>query len=331
MSYGVDYSKTTSRNYTLLQEAVTQGKLDYLKILVNAGANVNAPLTNNMTLLHFCRDLETVKYLVETLKMDIHARDKYDRNVLQMTLSKPEILEYLIKKGVDVNQPSKSFYPYVIQSAVLYYPYQTLAVMAEYKADLTVLSNNGDNLLHLAVQRTPVTNQRNNERYKETYANILASCKLLLTHKVDFLQPNFSGETPVHLAVRLENPDLLNLFMSSKNAAGKFIDKETASSLLSYAIKWKKYDIANYLLQKGADPRIKDVYGWDASYYAVAAGNLDLLKQFARTGSIDFTGKDVSGFTVIDEAIFHGNPEIISFFGSIVQDQQMKERLAFSR
>ena len=96
---GADIEETDRYNFTALLEAIHYQCLDIVKFLVKQGANINAKIVNNCTALHIAVDknnLEMVKFLVEN-SADVEAKNDYEQTALDIAIGykKTEIVEFL--------------------------------------------------------------------------------------------------------------------------------------------------------------------------------------------------------------------------------------------
>ena len=88
--------------------AAWKGRVEFAKILVSAGANINAS-DNNGTPLHQAaahHNVEMVQYLVSQ-GANVNARNRVDRTPLHDTQA-VEIAKILVSNGADVNAKDKS-------------------------------------------------------------------------------------------------------------------------------------------------------------------------------------------------------------------------------
>jgi ankyrin repeat protein len=65
------------------------------------------------------------------------------------------------------------------------------------------------------------------------------------------------------------------------------------------------------LLKKGADPNIKDKYGWTPLHWAASGGHVDVVKLLLVHGA-DPTVKDEDGRTPLDLARVKGRRKVVS-------------------
>jgi ankyrin repeat protein len=90
-----------------LFNAVEKDQLDIVKLIVKAGADINAKNYANDTVLIWASahdKLEVVKYLIK-MGADINIKNKFGNTSLKYAIrnNKIEILTYLIENGADIN------------------------------------------------------------------------------------------------------------------------------------------------------------------------------------------------------------------------------------
>ena len=107
ISAGADVNASNSRGWTPLHQASRKGYFEIVKYLVDNGADVNAPKNDSWTPLHLAStygDFEIVKYLVEN-GADVNASDNYGSTPLHFAslIGYFEIVKYLVENGADVN------------------------------------------------------------------------------------------------------------------------------------------------------------------------------------------------------------------------------------
>jgi len=80
---------------------------------------------------------------------------------------------------------------------------------------------------------------------------------------------------------------------------------------LIHSISKKKSDAARFLIESGADIKIKDAEGFDALLWAAHYGNLEIIDLLLGKGA-DIESQDSSGETPLMCAVSNGNLEVIN-------------------
>ncbi len=112
--WSVEFRGHSTRGPNLLSLAVSTKNVSVIRHLIDLGLNPMEKNQMQISLLHFAAeagaDLETMRYLIEEVKLDPAALDYAEENALHHALrglASSEVLEYLITKcKLDPNQPS---------------------------------------------------------------------------------------------------------------------------------------------------------------------------------------------------------------------------------
>ena len=81
---------------------------------------------------------------------------------------------------------------------------------------------------------------------------------------------------------------------------------------LHYAVKYHEYDIAELLIEKGANVNAVDIYGWHPLLYAVNDGNLKLSELLLKNGANLEQKNSETGNISIDYAISNNDTNMIN-------------------
>ncbi len=100
---------------------------------------------------------------------------------------------------------------------------------------------------------------------------------------IDLNTRNFSGEAPLHEAVRKQNRDFV-VYLVERGAELDARDGR-GSTPLAVASREAQTSIAQYLLKSGSSVDHRDYSGSTPLYYSVEAGQLDLVKLLVQSGA----------------------------------------------
>jgi ankyrin repeat protein len=122
-----------------------------------------------------------------------------------------------------------------------------------------------------------------------------AVAKVLVSRGVDITTSGDGGQTPLHLVAQLGDVKLFQMLVDHYCDVQALDDAgRTALFLCS------DQDIASLLITHGCEPNHEDVHGWTPAHYAVASGNLPVLRVLLLQGvDADARTKD-DGVSVIE-------------------------------
>lgn len=346
---GADVDARDSRGNTPLILAVNSREcLDLVKLLLSYGADPNAIDNADMNVLfNFCQgsdyNMQTFKMLVDAgadifhIKQDeklslLHIMYHPRSHELQNELIK--IMEFLIQKGLDINQDSGLGTPLAINA---YWGHEKVvdfllqngatiskitekedtplhtAMYSELRPYLvkTLLDNGvsinaqnklGDTPLHIFIDRNPYP--------KEEVFEILL---LLKQYGADFSIKNNEGLTPLLIAAKQSNVKIVKYLLDVCGANSNETDAE-GNSALHIAVKRNYYDMVYILLNRTSIISTNHA-GQTPLHVAVQDDAIQLIPiiYFLLSKSIDINAVDNDGKTALDYACEQGNEETIAF------------------
>ena len=120
--------------------------------------------------------------------------------------------------------------------------------------------------------------------------NSLKSLDILITRGVDLDWRDDFGKSGVFYVRSIESLEKI-----VENGANlNIITSENQTSLLTYFIKYKPLNYSIYLIESGANPLIKDVNGWDSTFWAVINGDYKIIETMRENG-VNFLESDRKG------------------------------------
>ena len=102
------------------------------------------------------------------------------------------------------------------------------------------------------------------------------------------------------------------LFRSETNYKYKNDRNKSEYTALHYAVKYREYDIAELLIEKGANVNAVDIYDWHPLMYAVNDGNLELAELLLQNGADLKQENTDTGSSAIDYATINNDTEMIN-------------------
>lgn len=161
LNYGADArSQYGQKKITSLHLAASENYLDCVKLLIAAGADIDARNRDQQTPLHLAclsQCHETVTYLISQ-NADVHAIYRDGRTALHASIVKEsrfwDCTLSLLKARVDVNRADNFGYT-PLHIAALNEFSSCAFLLIEYGADITARTNGGVSALSFIIRRTP--------------------------------------------------------------------------------------------------------------------------------------------------------------------------------
>ena len=119
------------------------------------------------------------------------------------------------------------------------------------------------------------------------------------------------GLSLLHKAAQGGNPSIINQLIS----LGLDIDSRSTDGVtpLMIAVYCDKQNSFQTLIQKGANPSLKNNGGFSLLHFAAKGGNTSIINKLLSLG-LDVHLKDVYGVTPLIRAIENSNSEAVKFF-----------------
>jgi len=274
---------------TPLWHAVDSGKIEVVKLLVEAGADVNAgswpPLCQavdeeSTAIAEYLIDhganvnapkdwgplQEAATYSIEKVKF-LLARGANVNGGSQPTIhagirsGHRDIVELLIQHGADINAKDKWGRGYTpLQRAAIRGRPELVELLLEAGADISVKNDRGQTALHVSLDIR-------NSDYPQ-YRQSKDAVELLLAKGADVNLKDKDGRTPLHLAVESADVDIVKLLLD-KGVEVNAKDDESGFTALHYAARFGNKNVAELLIARGADINAKDKQGHTPLYVAV--------------------------------------------------------------
>lgn len=260
--------------------------------------------------------------------LDALLRSAVERN-------KPEVIEYLIKKGAKTSD-----FSLLITAAAKNYP-DSAKVLIKYGAGVnkpdnfqleaplqmaakhgsietaTVLLDNGA-YVNLVLQNNLMWSPL---LYAVRY-NQLKMAELLLSRGAAVNLASINNGTPVHMAVELKNPEMLALLLSKKANPNSY-DTDLKATPLHTAVLYNSPECVRLLLNNGADTAALDHWKQTPLHRAARNGSVEIAGLLLDKGA-DIKAVSEYGDTPLHYAAEEGHAEMIKFLLSKGADKKAK-------
>lgn len=231
--YIIDIDAQNKLKETIALLAVNFSDRELLKLTIEFNANLNIQDNNGNTCLIvavFKNDLGLVKDLVRA-KADINLRNKRGQSALLLAIEwkySLELIKFLIDSGANVNLADYNGNTPLI-TAICQNSLNFAAILIKSGADLNIQNNIYKyTALHFAIEK----------RY-------LIATELLISNKADINLLDYNGNTPLIIAVLVNQESIIKLLLNLK--ADLSIKNKNNKTALDIAKENYFFDIANLL------------------------------------------------------------------------------------
>jgi ankyrin repeat protein len=262
--------------YTFCHAAVLLGDVGLVKEVIDRGADLNDLDLDGFTPLMVAAGMENADLEIISVLLAAGA----ELRTALFFSKRHDVAEALIDAGATVNDDDADGTT-LLMRAVCSGDLDMLAALIAAGAQLDrCRAKDGSTALHLAVAAT-----------------IADMAELLIAADADVNVVNEAGVTPLMLAAEQSDFNIVSLLLvagarKSVNAA-RLSDGATALHLAL------RSDIADALLDAGADVNEKDLAGWTPAHYAVAIGDIGCLRRLIAAGA------DVGSATATGDTLLH--------------------------
>uniref|UniRef100_UPI00398E5A1E CARD- and ANK-domain containing inflammasome adapter protein n=1 Tax=Pristiophorus japonicus TaxID=55135 RepID=UPI00398E5A1E len=254
LKYGAPVDTKDEKNRTPLFHATSQGHLNTVKVLLEAGAKVDVDLidaifnSNNPSLIQLILEhgsgispTALVNALFEAVQKNLH-----------------RTVGILIEQGIDVNTRNGMQYTPLLLAAELGHT-ETVNVLLNKGARLDERTPNMNSALHLAVQTSS-----------------LSVTKLLIDQGMDANIIGFGNQTPLHIASFHNQPLMIETLIRGGSKVNA-VTKEAVTPL-HIASQRGNRDTAECLIQNKADVNAKDRYMRTPLHMAAVVGDASIAE-----------------------------------------------------
>ena len=260
-----------------LIEAVKAGEVETVRALLDGGADVDAPASDGATALHWAvhRDDAGLVDLLLEAGADVTVANRYGVQPIALAAENGSaaILDKLLRAGADANAALPGGETALMTAARTGYP-DTLRALIAHGADVNARdATHGQTPLMWAAAR-------GHARAVHVLAEAGGDVNSRTTGEVQprgrgyiFAIPPVTGFTPLIFAARGGHVDAVGALLD----AGADVNDTVSDgqSVLLVAVANANWDVADYLLDRGADPNLAGA-GWNALHQAVRTRRMNV-------------------------------------------------------
>ena len=306
------HTKTVKEDENLLITALKNGaNLEKVEYLLSLGIDINENGKRGFPAIFYSAsyntDIEVLDYLIKKgadVNFTPEFNPKFNLLIGAAVNKNPDIIKYLISKGLDIDNARDNTGCTPLLVAATNSNLEVFYTLVQMGADIKAVDHDNNNVLLMA------------SAYNENYQII----PLLLQMGFSLDYRNDLGENAIIAATKNRNPEIFQVLMlnsgaySDKEIAKKYINSADiyGNTLLMHAIKNNNVEIIKYLINKGADVNAKDCKNNTVLIQAVSQISDSNIIELLINAGADVKAEDNNGFDCLGYAVLNNtNEEII--------------------
>jgi ankyrin repeat protein len=338
---GADLSFRNKQDNTMLHSMASRGKIDYIKLLLELGADVDIGKPGKTPLMMAARagEDDAMIFLLEN-GADINVINKKAGDIISSLLPASyttETLRVLIEYGIDINAKNSKGQPPLF----CLFNYggemkkglrENVQLLLDAGLDINAADEEGNTVLHYAAKQCSLelaelmitygADVNSSDAKGKTPLQIMLnpyvhSCgsreliRLLAENNTSLNTVDRNGQNSLHNAAYLGWADVVTL-LASKGAdlENRENDMQGAKTPLHTAVSKKHTDVVKALLELGADLEAQDKRQKTPLIRAIQSENVEII-QLLLDYQADCNAQDINGQTALHVAVEKGNKEIV--------------------
>ncbi|XP_055383981.1 ankyrin-3 isoform X2 [Condylostylus longicornis] len=293
---GADVNYTAKHNITPLHVACKWGKTNIINLLLSKGAKIDATTRDGLTPLHCAARSGHEKVIEILLKNNAPILSKTKNGLAPLHMAAQgehdEAARILLQNMAPVDEVTVDYLT-ALHVAAHCGHVKVAKLLLDHQADPNARALNGFTPLHIACKK-----------------NRIKVVELLLKHNASISATTESGLTPLHVASFMGCMNIV-IYLLQHDAANPDAPTVRGETPLHLAARAKQTDIIRILLRNGAQVDVKAREGQTPLHVASRLGNIDIVMLLLQHGAnVDSKTKDL--YTPLHITAKEGQEEVAS-------------------